>query len=146
MTSAPPDRLRVVPLRHPSRWVAVVIIGVLVAMFNLFKSTSVVYVMAIGELFYQVRIIYNRNGAVWALLMVATVWYLVLTTILSIAQYYVERHFARGASRQLPPTPLQRHVNAKRVSECLGFATRTKLAFVAVRTPNANADATMRAP
>src|SRR6188768_3597167 len=75
---------------------------------NLFKSTSVVYVMAIGELFYQVRVIYNRNGAVWALLMVATVWYLVLTTILSIVQYYVERHYARGAARQLPPTPLQR--------------------------------------
>ena len=75
---------------------------------NLFKSTSVVYVMAIGELFYQVRVIYNRNGAVWALLMVATVWYLILTTVLSIAQYYVERHFARGNSRQLPPTPLQR--------------------------------------
>ncbi|MBI4935770.1 MAG: amino acid ABC transporter permease [Actinobacteria bacterium] len=75
---------------------------------NLFKSTSVVYVMAIGELFYQVRVIYNRNGAVWALLMVATVWYLVLTTVLSIIQYYVERHFARGNSRQLPPTPLQR--------------------------------------
>ena len=64
--------------------------------------------MAIGELFYQVRVIYNRNGAVWALLMVATVWYLVLTTILSIVQYYVERHYARGAARQLPPTPLQR--------------------------------------
>ena len=75
---------------------------------NLFKSTSVVYVMAIGELFYQVRVIYNRNGAVWALLMVATVWYLVLTTLLSIVQYYVERHYARGAARQLPPTPLQR--------------------------------------
>lgn len=75
---------------------------------NLFKSTSVVYVMAIGELFYQVRVIYNRNGAVWALLMVATAWYLVLTTVLSIVQYYVERHYARGAARQLPPTPFQR--------------------------------------
>jgi len=75
---------------------------------NLFKSTSVVYVMAISELFYQVRVIYNRNGAVWAMLMVATVWYLVLTTILSIAQYYIERHYARGNARQLPPTPWQR--------------------------------------
>jgi polar amino acid transport system permease protein len=75
---------------------------------NLFKSTSVVYVMAISELFYQVRVIYNRNGAVWALLMVATVWYLVLTTVLSIVQYYIERHYARGNARQLPPTPLQR--------------------------------------
>ena len=66
------------------------------------------HVMAIGELFYQVRVIYNRNGAVWALLMVATVWYLLLTTVLSIVQYYVERHFAKGATRHLPETPWQR--------------------------------------
>jgi polar amino acid transport system permease protein len=31
--------------------------------------------------------------------MVATVWYIVLTTLLSIVQYYVERRFARGTSR-----------------------------------------------
>ena len=29
--------------------------------------------------------------------MVATVWYVVLTTVLSVVQYYVERHYARGA-------------------------------------------------
>lgn len=75
---------------------------------NLFKSTSVVYVMAISELFYQVRVIYSRNGAVWAMLTVATVWYLILTTILSVGQYYLERYFGRGSSRNLPPTPLQR--------------------------------------
>lgn len=75
---------------------------------NLFKSTSVVYVMAIGELFYQVRVIYNRNGAVWAMLTVATVWYLVLTTVLSIGQYYLERRFGRGASRTQAPSPFQR--------------------------------------
>ncbi|MFH9071214.1 hypothetical protein [Streptomyces alboflavus] len=35
-------------------------------------------------------------------------WYVVLTTLLSVAQYYVERRFARGADRTPPPTPLQR--------------------------------------
>ena len=35
-------------------------------------------------------------------------WYLVLTTVLTVVQYYVERHYARGALRTLPPTPLQR--------------------------------------
>lgn len=40
--------------------------------------------------------------------MVATVWYLIITTVLTSAQYYVERHFARGTARVLPPTPLQR--------------------------------------
>lgn len=75
---------------------------------NLLKSTSVVYVLAIGELFYQVQVVYGRNGRVVPLLMVATVWYVILTAALSVLQYYVERHYARGALRSLPPTPLQR--------------------------------------
>ncbi|WP_436520295.1 amino acid ABC transporter permease [Actinoplanes sp. HUAS TT8] len=75
---------------------------------NLLKSTSIVYVLAIGELFYQVQVIYGRNGRVVPLLLVATVWYVILTALLSILQYYVERYFARGALRTLPPTPFQR--------------------------------------
>ncbi|MFF9643897.1 amino acid ABC transporter permease [Kitasatospora aureofaciens] len=75
---------------------------------SLLKGTSVVYVMAIGELFYQAQVIYGRTGRVVPLLMVATVWYVVLTTVLSIGQYYVERYFSRGARRTPPPTPLQR--------------------------------------
>ncbi|MFF3401410.1 amino acid ABC transporter permease [Streptomyces sp. NPDC002659] len=78
---------------------------------GLLKGTSVVYVMAIGELFYQVQVIYGRNGRVIPLLLVATAWYVVLTSLLSVAQYYVERHFARGANRTPPPTPLQRTRN-----------------------------------
>ena len=75
---------------------------------SLFKGTSIVSVMAVGELFYQVQVIYGRTGQVVPLLLVATVWYIVLTTVLSIAQHYVERHFARGADRSPPPTPLRR--------------------------------------
>ncbi|MGW0712285.1 amino acid ABC transporter permease [Streptomyces sp. NPDC002643] len=75
---------------------------------GLLKGTSVVYVMAIGELFYQVQVIYNRTGRVIPMLMVATAWYVVLTSLLSIAQYYVERRYARGADRTPPPTPVQR--------------------------------------
>ncbi|MER5770851.1 amino acid ABC transporter permease [Streptomyces sp. NPDC001985] len=75
---------------------------------GLLKGTSVVYVMAIGELFYQVQVIYGRNGRVIPLLLVATAWYVVLTSVLSVGQYYVERHFARGANRTPPPSPIQR--------------------------------------
>ena len=39
--------------------------------------------IAIRELFYQVQVIYGRNGRVVPLLMVATVWYIILTTLLS---------------------------------------------------------------
>ncbi|MER8183701.1 amino acid ABC transporter permease [Kitasatospora sp. NPDC094015] len=75
---------------------------------SLFKGTSIVYVMAIGELFYQVQVVYGRTGRVVPLLMVATAWYVLLTTLLSIVQYAVERHFARGAGRTAPPSPLGR--------------------------------------
>ncbi|MBF6241007.1 amino acid ABC transporter permease [Nocardia otitidiscaviarum] len=75
---------------------------------SLFKGTSIVSVMAIAELFYQVQVIFGRNGRVVPLLMVATVWYIVLTTVLTVAQYYIERHIAKGGQRELPPTPWQR--------------------------------------
>src|SRR5260221_294108 len=42
------------------------------------------------------------------LLVVASLWYLAITTVLSIGQFYLERHYARGSTRQLPPTPFQK--------------------------------------
>ncbi|WP_448142529.1 amino acid ABC transporter permease/ATP-binding protein [Stenotrophomonas bentonitica] len=74
--------------------------SILPAAFNdvigLAKSTSVVYVLALPELFYTVQVIYRRNLEVVPLLMVATVWYLVILTALSLAQHRIERRFARG--------------------------------------------------
>ncbi|HYQ75721.1 amino acid ABC transporter permease [Cellulomonas sp.] len=75
---------------------------------GLLKGTSVVYVLAYGELFYTVGVIYGRNQRVVPLLLVAAIWYLLTTTVLTVAQYYLERYYARGALRTLPPTPLQR--------------------------------------
>ncbi|SCL22882.1 polar amino acid transport system permease protein [Micromonospora pallida] len=72
------------------------------------KGTSMVSVIAVNDLLYSVQYIYNRTYEVVPLLAVATAWYLVVTSLLSVAQYYVERHFARGAQRSLPPTPLRR--------------------------------------
>ncbi len=70
---------------------------------GLAKGTSVVYVLALPELFYTIQIIYRRNLEVIPLLMVATVWYLIILSVLSVVQYHIERHFARGALRSLPP-------------------------------------------
>jgi polar amino acid transport system permease protein len=75
---------------------------------GLAKGTAIVYVISMPELFYTVQILYNRTQQVIPLLMVATVWYLVITTVLSVFQYYVERYFARGTTRQVALTPLQR--------------------------------------
>jgi polar amino acid transport system permease protein len=75
---------------------------------SLAKGTSIVYVLSMPELFYTVQVIYNRTQQVIPLLMVATIWYLLITTVLSVLQYYVERYFSRGTVRQVAPTPLQR--------------------------------------
>src|SRR5699024_12539334 len=53
-------------------------------------------------------VLMGRNLKIVPMLMVATIWYIALTTVLTIAQFYVERHFAKGALRTLPPTPIQR--------------------------------------
>lgn len=72
------------------------------------KGTSIVSVIAVTDLLYSVQTIYNRTYEIIPLLLVATVWYVILTSVLSVGQYYVERYYARGAERTLPPTPLQR--------------------------------------
>jgi len=60
------------------------------------KSTSLVSVIAVVDLLYSVQLIYNANFQVVPLLLVATLWYVILTSLLSIGQYYVERYYSRG--------------------------------------------------
>ena len=75
---------------------------------SMLKTTSLVSVIATTDLLYSVQLIYAVNYRTIPLLIVACIWYLIVTTILSIGQYYLERHFGRGATRELPQTPLQR--------------------------------------
>jgi polar amino acid transport system permease protein len=74
---------------------------------GLAKGTSVVYILAMPDLFYTVQIIYHRNLEVIPLLMVATIWYLIILTVLSAIQIHIERYYARGATReQVAVSPL----------------------------------------
>jgi polar amino acid transport system permease protein len=75
---------------------------------SMLKTTSLVSVIAVTELLYSVQLIYSVNYRTIPLLLVASIWYLMVTTLLSIGQFYIERHFGRGASRSLPATPLQK--------------------------------------
>ncbi len=72
------------------------------------KGTSLAFVATVPELFTRAQQLSQDNFAIVELLIVASVWYLIITTALTIGQYYIERHFARGMQRALPPTPLQR--------------------------------------
>jgi polar amino acid transport system permease protein len=75
---------------------------------SMLKTTSLVYVIAVTELFTATQNVSNANYETVPLLLVASIWYLFFTSILTVGQYYVERHYARGSLRALPPTPLQR--------------------------------------
>jgi polar amino acid transport system permease protein len=75
---------------------------------SMLKTTSLVYAIAVTELFTATQNISNANYEVVPLLLVASVWYLFFTSLLTIGQYYIERYYARGSSRALPPTPIQR--------------------------------------
>ena len=52
--------------------------------------------IAVQDLLYSVQLIYQQNFLIMPLLMVATLWYVILTTVLSIGQYFVERYYAKG--------------------------------------------------
>ena len=74
---------------------------------GMLKTTALVSVISVPELLYSSQIIYARTFETIPLLIVASLWYLLITSILSVGQYYLERRFARGNHRNLPPTPLQ---------------------------------------
>ncbi|MFC9926090.1 amino acid ABC transporter permease [Streptomyces sp. NPDC127190] len=63
------------------------------------KGTSIVSVLAVHDLLYSVQLVYNQTYQVIPLLLVATLWYIAVTSVLSAGQYYVERYYARGSAR-----------------------------------------------
>lgn len=70
------------------------------------KGTSLVSVIALSDLLHSVQTIYNRTLEVVPLLMVATLWYLIIVSIMSIVQIGIERHFGRGHGASRTPRPV----------------------------------------
>lgn len=63
---------------------------------SMLKTTSLVSVISIGDLLFAVQVIYSRNFDVIPLLITISIWYLLVTTVLSIGQHFLERRFTRG--------------------------------------------------
>ena len=63
---------------------------------SMLKGTSLVSVLAISDLLYSAQIIYSNNYQTIPLLIVASLWYLLMTTILSFFQNKLENHYGRG--------------------------------------------------
>jgi polar amino acid transport system permease protein len=75
---------------------------------SMLKTSSLASVITVTELLYAVQLIYSVNFKTIPLLIVASIWYLIVTSVLTVGQFYVERHYARGSARELPLTPRQR--------------------------------------
>lgn len=63
------------------------------------KFTSLATIVSFSELLHTVSSIYNTNFQTIPLLIVAALWYLFLTSILSVGQHFLEKRFARGSQR-----------------------------------------------
>ncbi len=75
---------------------------------SMLKTTSLVSVIGALDLLGTVEVIAGRTFQVIPMYVVASLWYLAITSILTAGQFYVERHYAKGSARSLPPTPSQR--------------------------------------
>ncbi|AGP55066.1 amino acid ABC transporter permease [Streptomyces rapamycinicus] len=75
---------------------------------NMLKTTSLVIAVQYWDLLQATSEVGQNSGATAEMLFLAAAWYLILTSVLSVGQYYLERYYARGSSRSLPATPLQR--------------------------------------
>ena len=65
-------------------------------LISMIKATSLVSVIAMGDLLYSVQAVYNRTFEVIPLLLVAVAWYLLVTSILNAVQSVIESYYARG--------------------------------------------------
>jgi polar amino acid transport system permease protein len=63
---------------------------------GMLKYTSFASVVALPELMYSVEVIYARTYETMPLLIVAAIWYLILVSVLSVIQVFIERHYSKG--------------------------------------------------
>ncbi len=78
---------------------------------GMLKTTSLASAIGASEILNEAQHIYLVNNLIMELLLVTAVWYLIAVSVLSIIQYYIERHFAKGgSSKALPMTPWQKLV------------------------------------
>jgi His/Glu/Gln/Arg/opine family amino acid ABC transporter permease subunit len=74
---------------------------------SMLKTSSLASVIVVTELLYAAQLIYSVNFKTIPLLITASIWYIVCTSVLYVGQYYLERYYGRGA-RTPVAGPLQR--------------------------------------
>jgi ABC-type amino acid transport system permease subunit len=64
---------------------------------SMLKTSSLVSVIALSDLLYTAQSIYGINYQVIPLLVVASLWYLIVVSVLSVGQGFLERRYGRGS-------------------------------------------------
>lgn len=77
---------------------------------SMLKTSSLAAYISVSELLFNAQIIYSRNYRVIELLIVASIWYLFFTSILTVGQFYIERYFSRGSRNAPPPSRMEHFI------------------------------------
>lgn len=80
---------------------------------SMLKTTSLVSVLSFPELLYAAQLIYSDNFQTIPLLITASIWYLIVTSVLTVGQYYIERHYSRS-DRLATPGMMRRIADLQR--------------------------------
>ena len=80
---------------------------------SMLKTTSLVSVIGGNELLTRLQTVWGQTFQIIPLLIVACIWYLALTTVFSIGQYYLEKHYGKGHSRKSAATKQRRSPPAR---------------------------------
>ncbi|WP_327147482.1 amino acid ABC transporter permease [Nocardia sp. NBC_01329] len=83
-------------------------------LISMLKTTALVTAIPLStDLFGRARDIYGVNFLPIPLLLVTATWYLAITSVLMVGQYYLEKYYSRGISRQLTAKQLQELADAR---------------------------------
>lgn len=77
-------------------------------LISMIKNTSLLSLIAVMEVYTRATQISAQNLKQVELLIVVSIWYLLIVSILSIPQFYLERYFGRGVERNAPTSTLQK--------------------------------------
>ncbi len=87
---------------------------------SMLKTSSLASVVLVTELLYSVQLIYARTYQTVPLLVVASLWYLAITSVLMVGQYFIERRYSRGAARPRTPRLLEMFFRLRPKTEPIG--------------------------
>lgn len=91
------------------------------------KTTSLVSVLALADLLYTAQTIYARTFETMPLLLVVSLWYLGITSVLTFGQFFLERHFTEGKQERISFTQrLTGRSSMRKSSSQLGQAEKVE--------------------